>query len=230
MHRGYLPLRALLGQLLSRCIRVLYIADIRHVYPDSRSPNRRHPHPARLAPFEVRDPPRDVSEKNREGVPRFFCASDRESDRNTLFRGKRTSSHSKYSYTKKMESHPSVRCTVFTLPALSAFRTNIGISDGTRAPPALHRERPHTPGNVSCARVYSCVHTAYPPHSAAFPKGRRRARWWRGHPKLISEEETRPEKGYPEARLSHDCHNATWPRRPPKFRRRRFPRRPMHPR
>ena len=59
---------------------------------------------------------------------------------------------------------------------LSAFRTNIGISEGTRAPPALHRERPHTPGNVSCARVYSCVHTAYPPHSAAFPKGRRRAR------------------------------------------------------
>ena len=62
-------------------------------------------------------------------------------------------------------------------------------STGTRALPALHRERPHTPGNVSCARVYSCVHTTYPPHSAAFPKGRRRARWWRGHPKLISEED-----------------------------------------
>ena len=44
--RGYLPLRALLGQLLSRCIRVLCIADIRNVYPDSRPPNRRH-HPPR---------------------------------------------------------------------------------------------------------------------------------------------------------------------------------------
>ena len=39
--RGYLPLRALLGQLLSRCIRLLCIADTRNVYPDARPPNRR---------------------------------------------------------------------------------------------------------------------------------------------------------------------------------------------
>ena len=40
--RGSLPLRALLGQLLSRCIRLLCIADIWHVYPDAQPPNRRH--------------------------------------------------------------------------------------------------------------------------------------------------------------------------------------------
>jgi len=39
--RGILPLRALLAQLLSRCIRLLCIADIRNVYPDARPPNRR---------------------------------------------------------------------------------------------------------------------------------------------------------------------------------------------
>ena len=39
--RGILPLRALRRQLLSPCIRVLCIADIRNVYPDSRPPNRR---------------------------------------------------------------------------------------------------------------------------------------------------------------------------------------------
>ena len=52
--RGSLPLRALLGRLLSQCIFVIDIADIRNVYPDFRPPNRRrHPPPARSAPLEV---------------------------------------------------------------------------------------------------------------------------------------------------------------------------------
>ena len=47
VHRGSLPLRALLGQLLSQCIFVIDIADIWNVYPDFRPPNRRRHPPAR---------------------------------------------------------------------------------------------------------------------------------------------------------------------------------------
>ena len=51
VHRGSLPLRALRRELLSRYIRVLYITDIRNVYPDFRPPNRRrHPPPQVGAP------------------------------------------------------------------------------------------------------------------------------------------------------------------------------------
>ena len=49
--RGFLPLHALLGRLLSPCIFVIDITDIRNGYPDFRPPNRRHPHPrGRRAP------------------------------------------------------------------------------------------------------------------------------------------------------------------------------------
>ena len=45
--RGSLPLRALRRQLVSRCIRVLCIADIRNVYSYPRPPNRRRHHSPR---------------------------------------------------------------------------------------------------------------------------------------------------------------------------------------
>ena len=53
--RGYLPLRALLSQLVSRCIRVLYIADIRNVYPDVRLETVVIPPREVGAPLEVAD-------------------------------------------------------------------------------------------------------------------------------------------------------------------------------
>ena len=44
VHRGSLPLRAALRQLISPLIIDIDITDVHEVVPDVRPPNRRHPH------------------------------------------------------------------------------------------------------------------------------------------------------------------------------------------
>jgi len=81
--RAPLPLRALLGRLLSRCIRVLCIADIRNRYPDSRPPNRRHPHPRgrrtlRLSRHKINRALENIADPRRwpyPGLGRGHCKS-----------------------------------------------------------------------------------------------------------------------------------------------------------
>jgi hypothetical protein len=225
--RGSLPLRALLAQLLSRCIRVLCIADIRNVYPDSRPPNRRHPHRrGRRAPrSEIY---RETSLPKSRGSSEIFL-----SGRNpTVTPNSVENAHhlSINAHTQKVESHPSVR---FYAPATFNFRLfapTSGSPKGRGRSPHFTESVPTRPETYR-AREYTRAYTPRTlPTPPLSPKDAGALGRWRGHPKLISEEETRPEKGYPEARLSHDRHNATWPRRPPKSRRRRFPRRPMYPR
>ena len=53
--RGSLPLRALIGQLFSRRVRLLCIADIRNVYPDVRLETVVIPPREVGAPLEVAD-------------------------------------------------------------------------------------------------------------------------------------------------------------------------------
>ena len=53
--RSYLPLRALIGQLFSRRVRLLCIADIRNVYPDVRLETVVIPPREVGAPLEVAD-------------------------------------------------------------------------------------------------------------------------------------------------------------------------------
>jgi hypothetical protein len=225
--RGSLPLRALLGQLLSRCIRLLCIADIRNVYPDSRPPNRRHPHRrGRRAPrSEIY---RETSLPKSRGSSEIFL-SGRNPTVTPNSCGKRTPSHTKCPYAKN--GITPVRA--FFAPATFNFRLfapTSGSPKGRGRPPHFTESVPTRPETYR-AREYTRAYTPRTlPTPPLSPKDAGALGRWRGHPKLISEEETRPEKGYPEARLSHDRHNATWPRRPPKSRRRRFPSRPMHPR
>ena len=175
------------------------------------------------APLEVRDLPRDISAKNREGVPRWNPTVESESNTHPVENAHHLSLNA---HTQKVESHPSVR---FSLQ-LRLFAPTSGSPKGRGRPPHFTPSVPTRPETYR-AREYTRAYTPRTlPTPPLSPKDAGALGGWRGHPKLISEEETRPEKGYPEARLSHDRHNATWPRRPPKSRRRRFPRRPMYPR